>query len=36
MIQINLFIKHKQTHKLENKLSKGERELGRDKLGVWD
>ena len=36
MIQINFFTKQKQTHRLENKLTKVERELGRDKLGIWD
>ena len=34
---MNLYTKQKQTHR-ENKLmvTKGERERGRDKLGVWD
>ena len=34
---MNLYTKQKQTHK-ENKLTftQGERERGRDKLGVWD
>ena len=38
MIQMNLFTKQKQTHRLRKKLMviKGERWEGRDKLGVWD
>ena len=35
---MNLFMKQKQTHghKKQAVVTKGERELGRDKLGVWD
>ena len=36
-MQMNLYTKQKQTH-IGDKLvvTKGEREGGRDKLGVWD
>ena len=37
MIQMNLFIKQKQTHRLENKLMLlGGRMGGRDSSGVWN
>ena len=39
MIQNNLFIKQKLTYRHRRKklmVTKGERGLGRDKLGVWD
>ena len=37
MTQINLFMKHKQTHKYRKENYGSQREKrGRDKLGVWD
>ena len=40
MIQNNLFIKQKQTHRFQNQTYDYQRETvvkeGRDKLGVWD
>ena len=38
MIQMKLFTKQKQTHRLRKKLmvTKGGRWRGGDKLGVWD
>ena len=38
MIQMNLFIKQKQTHRLRERIYgyQGERVGGRDRLGVWD
>lgn len=41
-IQINIYAKQKETHKnktdkkINQVVTKGEREDGRDKLGVWD
>ena len=37
MIQMNLFTKQKQTHRLREQTSLlGEKGRGRDRLGVWD
>ena len=36
IIQMNVYTKLETDSDIENKVTKGEREVGRDKLGVWD
>ena len=38
MVQVNIFTKQKQTHRLRKQIYGYQRgkEVGRDKLGVWD
>ena len=38
MMQMNLFIKQKQTHRLQKQMYSFQKEMwvGSDKLGVWD
>ena len=33
---MNVYTKLETDSDIENKVTKGEREVGRDKLGVWD